>query len=446
MKSIFRFATGGMVLLLAMGMSCQELLAEPAPIPFHNEAYVMQSGAHADTEAQTAAEFSQTIQVSGAAWLQLHFGDYDLGSKSYIRITSVLDGGVQTLDGRTLPVWGNSSAYFNGDAVVLELYVAPGDEGVYIQTDEISVGEPPLPGPEPQEICGSTDDRVSSNDAAVGRIMPAGCTGWLISNGAGLTAGHCVGTNHSIQFNVPSSLSDGTPVNPPPEDQYPITYTDSRSNGVGDDWAVFSIAANSDGDTVVDRQNDFFRMSIDLSPTTVRETGFGIDGPAPLFGDGVRNADSQTQQTHAGPFVDETIYSSTVVRIRFQIDDENGNSGSPVMDTANGVTIGIATAAGCTATGGSNNGTGFENDGLETAIRDFTGTNVRFVDVSHPVAVENGTVFRPYNTVAEAVAAVPTGGIVSIVAGTYSAAAGNTITITKSMTLEAPVGSVYIGN
>ena len=44
---------------------------------------------------------------------------------------------------------------------------------------------------------------------------------------------------------------------------------------------------------------------------------------------------------------------------------------------------------------------------------------------------------------------MPSGGIVSIVAGTYTAAAGNTFTIGddgKSMTIDAPVGTVNIGN
>jgi hypothetical protein len=56
---------------------------------------------------------------------------------------------------------------------------------------------------------------------------------------------------------------------------------------------------------------------------------------------------------------------------------------------------------------------------------------------------ESGTVFRPYNTVLEGVTAVPTGGIVLIVEGSYP---GETMTITRAMTLMAPVGTVTIGN
>jgi hypothetical protein len=62
--------------------------------------------------------------------------------------------------------------------------------------------------------------------------------------------------------------------------------------------------------------------------------------------------------------------------------------------------------------------------------------------------LENGTIFHPYDTVTEAVAAVASNGVVSIVAGSYTKAA-NTLTIGddgKPMTIEAPVGSVTIGN
>lgn len=441
MKSVPRLFFNSIAIFLTLGISCQCLLASPVPILSHKEVYVVQSGTHEGIGTEMLLVFNQTIKINGVPWIQLHFSDYNLGSNSYMLITSVLDGVQQTMDAQSLEQWADNSAYFNGDTVVLELYAAPGDSSIFFQIEEISVGDPHLPGPEPQEICGSTDDRISSSDPAVGRIMPSGCTGWLISNGAGLTAGHCVGTGHSIQFNVPSSTANGTTVNPPPEDQYPITYTDSSNTGIGDDWAVFSIAANHNGDTVVQRQNDFFRMSIDLNPITVRETGYGIDGPAPLFGDGERNADSQTQQTHAGPFVDETVFSSTVVRIRFQIDDENGNSGSPVMDTANGVTIGIATSAGCTASGGSNNGTGFENNNLENAIQSFAGSNVEYVDSGHPITTENGTVFRPWNTVQEAVDAASSNARLNIVKGSYP----GSVLADKPLTLSAPVGSVILG-
>jgi hypothetical protein len=96
----------------------------------------------------------------------------------------------------------------------------------------------------PDTVCG-TDDRVASNDLAVGRIMPVGCTGWVISNGAFLTAGHCFTVNMTtIQFNVPASNIDGTTNPPGPNDQYPIdrsnvTWRDNGRVTIGRRWLAY---------------------------------------------------------------------------------------------------------------------------------------------------------------------------------------------------------------
>ena len=121
-----------------------------------------------------------------------------------------------------------------------------------------------------------------------------------------------------------------------------------------------------------------------------------------------------------------------------------GNSGSPIIAQGTDVTVGIHTNGGCSQSGGANIGTSFENDGLETALRNFSGVgaNVSHLDIGHVLAhpIDDGTVFRPFDTLAEAVNSVPAGGVVSIVAGSY----GGGITISKPMTLRAPVGPVTL--
>ena len=72
-----------------------------------------------------------------------------------------------------------------------------------------------------------------------------------------------------------------------------------------------------------------------------------------------------------------------------------------------------------------------------------------YADLSRFGTLENGTIFHPYDTVAEAITAVTSSGIVSVVEGTYTRAAGNTFVLGdtgKQMIIEAPVGSVLIGN
>jgi hypothetical protein len=282
----------------------------------------------------------------------------------------------------------------------------------------------------------------------VGRIMYIECTGWIVSNGAHLTAGHCNHAVHSLEvleFNVPASLCGGYIVHPGPEDQYAIDPSsivlfDDGLLDNGNDWAVFDVFPNSNtGLLPVQAQGAFYRMSRDHSPANVRVTGYGFDWDPPGCYDSY-NSDSQTQQTNWGAYLGETIEGSSDVVIEYMVDTENGNSGSPVVILDTTTAIGIHTNRACNPPSQGNLGTGFENDALEEAIQTFPGANVMYVDKDHPVSIEDGTVFRPFDTVGEGIAAVPEGGIISIVAGSYN----EPMTMTKPISLIAPVGSVTI--
>jgi V8-like Glu-specific endopeptidase len=343
------------------------------------------------------------------------------------------------------------------------LYADPGDENVFVTIDELYFGEPGDAAEDgelmPEELCGG-DNRVSVVDPAVGRFvyfdyasnMVAKCTVWIASSGAYLSAGHCFqrsdyGDPDLLEFNVPLSDADGSPNFADPDDQYPVDLTSylRHENGAGDDYSVFDCNPNSDtGLLPVQGQNDFFRTAKvgDIAtPTTIRVNGYGVD-------DGTVN---RTLQTDAGPYITENG-SGSVVSVEYQVDTMSGNSGGPVIVNGTETSIGVHTHAGCDpVSGDGNHGTSFENDALESALQNFFGSNVKYVDVGHPIspALENGTVLRPYDTVLEGVTTVSSGGQVRIVAGTYSAAAGNTLTLGadgKSMLLLAPVGSVTIGN
>lgn len=460
MRLFHKIVISSLVLFLLVSVAPLPVRAQPLPIPHHKEPYFLDSGVYKGIEAETASAFRQTVQVSGVPWLRLHFSNYNLGKKSHLTITSLADGAQQVLDTNSLADWYDNSAFFNGDALEVELHVAPGDTGIFVNINEVTVGDWVGEGDIGIEtICGSTDDRVASTDPRVGRIVgDHGCTGWIISNGGYLSAGHCVGgTGDTLEFNVPDSLADGTIQHPGPDDQYPIVWGSSTDGDMGDDWAVFNCNANSNtGLTPVRAQGAFYRMSRNYSTAgayTIRITGYGVDGPAPDFGKykNNRNSDSQTLQTHTGTYEGEVDQGASDLYHKYRVDTMDGNSGGPIILNGTWTTIGIHTHGHCTSTGGQNEGTSFENDNLENAIELFPGSNVVYADVGHPVssANENGTVLRPYNTVAEAISAVVSNGIVSIVAGSYSKAAGNTFTIGadgKRVTIVAPVGTVYIGN
>ena len=65
------------------------------------------------------------ITAEGAAWMRIIFADVELGAGSYVLMRA--PNGEQRLDATTMKEWFNGSAFFSGDRVPLELYVAPGD-------------------------------------------------------------------------------------------------------------------------------------------------------------------------------------------------------------------------------------------------------------------------------------------------------------------------------
>lgn len=350
----------------------------------------------------------EVIEIAGAQWLQLRFGDFDLGDGT-LTITGG-DGQSQTFDQAQLEAWEGLTAIFNGARLVLSLgegatadiadiviglpasegetgMVAPDalmdslgdDPGRYIPSDDV----PPLPdGAAPESagtatieaICGIADDRTSSSHPFSGRIMPIGCTGWIIESGVILTAGHCIGSGtQTLEFNVPSSLANGTTVSPPVADQYRVVASSivSGYTGVGNDWALFQVLPNTEtGLTAIVAQGGGFEISDTAEPASVIITGFGVDGPSPGFGNPPpRDADNQTQQTHSGMLTENSIQGPSQATLRYSVDTQGGNSGSPVFAAGGGnVAIGIHTNGGCGAGGGTNAGTSFRNAGLWSAI------------------------------------------------------------------------------
>ncbi|GAB4300445.1 MAG: hypothetical protein Kow0098_27840 [Ignavibacteriaceae bacterium] len=327
------------------------IMGQTAEIPYHFEKYDFNTGFHSsDGKPGTSPVlvFTKTIQLGDVPWLRLHFSKVNLGQESFLIITSMLDGAQQKLDAKGMSQWQNSSAYFNGNTVELELWVAPGDANIYVGVDEIMVGE--YAGlANTESICGPTDDRISSNNPKTGRLLNIGCTAWIIPNGKLVSAGHCLssgaGLASTLEFNVPPSLPNGTIQHPGPEDQYAtigssFQFTDG---GIGNDWGVFEVSPNTiTGLMPKEAQGDYWVLAQDLGPTNIRITGYGVD-------DG---EDNQTQQTHVGPNA-----GSTGTTMRYQTDTQGGNSGSPVIDDATGRSVGVHTHGGCTSSGGNNSGT-----------------------------------------------------------------------------------------
>lgn len=456
---------------------------DPDPlVPSRLQPYRLDSGLHSDGDVRPVPVFRHTVRVGDAPWLRIHFDDYELGERSYITLTSLLDGSRQRLTSRTMQEWGGRSAFFNGGAVTIALAVAPGEEGIFFRVGEIVVGEHlgdavTVQAPDAIDtLCEGTDERVLSDDPRVGRLIHNNspvCTAWIGSNGALMTAGHCVDFDPDglgpdlpdgvldllpgdvVEFNVPASLPDGTPQFADADDQYPVVLDsfvwnfDGSGQGLGKDWAVFAVSPNANTGRLPQHAQGpgaFFRLTREtpqIDTDLIRITGFGVDDD-PVGTTGGRNEDNQVQQTHAGPYRGQSSSGADVWHDH-RADTRGANSGSPMIWEANGFAIGIHTNGGCGGTEGNptgaNAGTSFAHAPLEAALQNFPGPNTVYVDLMSVAPTRDGTIFQPFATVLEARDAVPAGGIVSIVAGTYN----ETMRIDKAMTLVAPVGVVTIG-
>ena len=291
--------------------------------------------------AATGGPSSFVVEQPGAVWLRLHFASVDLPRGARLRIVSALDGGEQVLDAGTAAEWQQTSAYFNGDALLVELL--PGSDGTGgVELAEAEVGLVP-PGTGFSQ-CGPTDDRQPSSDPRVARLLPEGCTAWIVE-GCGhclVTAGHCAGGLLVAEFEVPPSLPTGAIVHPGPEHQYvydPLSLQ-SENAGVGRDWAVFGCFPN----TVTGRTPFESALAAFVAlPATAAEGSWNVR----LAGHGVDYAPpeaNQVQQTDEG-----TLLDASGPELAYLADTQAGNSGGAIEWVEGGVAIGVHTHGGCDA-------------------------------------------------------------------------------------------------
>lgn len=408
-----------------------------------------ESGIHLNAGSETNLAWSVTLEEPGAPWLRVEFGECDLGAGSYLRVISETTLRSHRLTASSLAHWRNVCGALKGDRLTVELYVAPGDLGVFANVKRLLAGVRREPTITAATICG-TDNRVNNRDDRVGRMFGGGCTAWLIQNGAVLSAGHCVDAGIGGSFfevNVPLSDSDGTPNPSDPDDQFPMVGGSQVWELIGEtgrDWGIFNIGPNNNTGERAHVGRGFIRITqaVPTQNMTLRITGYGND-------DGV---DFRTEQTSTGPFVSETTDGAQVWH-SYRVDTEPANSGSPLIWRLGSVdySVGIHTDGGCTEDGGANTGTSFNQQNLATTVNTWPAATVRYLDTVSAIASVTGSIFRPYRNFNASYSGTPNGGTLVLVAGSHPrGTAGNVGTWgsgqTKSITLRAPVGTVTIGN
>ena len=181
--------TVGFGLLTSLTMPVLQAVAQTAPLEQMEVPVQMDSGFVFNSTATRATAFNTVVRIPDATWLRLQFDVAILGESpgapTVLRITSRADGAVQNHTTLTLQQWSNTSAYFNGDAVEIEIIADPEAGASQLQISQILAGPPGAGGNDggiSSSICGPTDDRLPSGDPRACRATPVGCTAWMISD------------------------------------------------------------------------------------------------------------------------------------------------------------------------------------------------------------------------------------------------------------------------
>lgn len=321
---------------------------------------------------------SQVFMDDSAQWLSLKLNAF-VGN-GVVTITGEHPEQTQILTQQDLNTLNGQTAIFDGSSVVVRVYSAPGDEegkGYNLSVDSITIGsgvtlDKDSADHAPEAICGDADDRVPHDHRFDGRIMPVGCTGFLVSADTFLTAGHCMGGDmNEIQFNVPMSTDDGKPVGSANINRYMVVPASivGSDNGVGDDWALFRSLPNGITGQLpgVHRQGHYLLYEKSRS-NALTISGYGLDddprGPSPVTN--FLNKFSQTQQIDTGPL--NSMPGANPMT--HKIDTRGGNSGSAIRDNRrSNQAFGIHTHGGCRVGTMTNKGTSLSHRPLKEAIK-----------------------------------------------------------------------------
>ncbi len=362
----------GLVLLAPGGVQ-----AQPAPLPSIDVIMHVDSGEVSNNlrgGADAAVVFSTIVNVDDAPWLRLRFGEVQLsgsppkGTGSFLRITSLEDGGVQYLDAVSVAQWRYASAYFNGDRVRVELLAYPNTGPNRVTIGQVTAGIRGAEGGPCQPV--DPDNREPVASPAHARVLTTCCVGtaFLINDEQHcfLTAGHVADPPFEmlvVQFNVPPSNPDGTINCPLPQYQFAIDQASiqlSKDSMIGNDWCYFGAFPNPNtGLTPYQEQGLSMTLATTVPPPDsdlLVVTGYGAD-----FDDPERNF---TLQTENGIYDDEP--NETTIFFD-DIDIQGGNSGSALIKVGSGLVIGITTH--CNVGGGPTKAaTRIDNPGLQAAL------------------------------------------------------------------------------
>jgi V8-like Glu-specific endopeptidase len=258
-----------------------------------------------------------------------------------------------------------------------------------VQTDQTGVQNRLLGGAAHIEsLCTGGDSRQLSHDQRVGRMLPYGCTAFMVQppgqapNGCLMSAGHCVidalvGT--IVQFNVPLSNPSGLWRHPPVEHQYMV---DMESLSISppkqeEDWAYFGLQKNTNTGRFAWEDQETRGFELDMNPDVSLTSNVSVVG----YGIVIDNYERDSVQQEAfGPFLG-TVKRKGVTYLQHRVDTTGGNSGSPLISPSTDKVIGIHVEGGCESVkqNTSNLATSLSTQGLVRALNSPQGVCKTFI-------------------------------------------------------------------
>ncbi|MEM9674572.1 MAG: T9SS type A sorting domain-containing protein, partial [Bacteroidota bacterium] len=326
---------------------------------------------------------------------------------------------------------------------------------------------------------------------AVGRFtngVEARGTGWIAANGAVVTSYHYVAENYDagsynddyspevydiIEFNMPLSNPDGSINHSAPEDQYPINtdYVFARviggkvKNDFGPDffkmrqlhtnvygknyhagYSIVEVLPNGTGKRPGERIQEYFQVTRHPSGPTMEGQALDVIhstkarylDPTEYYTVQLRTLLAKDPAKLLRSVSDKDRF---LVYVHFESLEKIGADepaiGAPITYENSNVAVGIHNR-GATVLG---LGTGFRDDEFRRHLGEFFSDKTTYVDPNSYWNEENGTIDKPYLTIANAAQNVDEDGVLSIVKGSYNEG----VTLNTPMTVKVPLGPVVIG-
>lgn len=360
--------------------------------PTCSESYELDSGYHANAAdepvpvSRHVLSFPRAEKLANSPWTRIVFSELELHPESSLELTSLYDRRSLTLSASDLYAQRRADGAVELTSplrlpIEIRLVAAPRSGENRFRVAELilqgwDVSEPLAFLGVEKRICG-TDQRVPDTNAAVARLMPEGCTGFLIEHpGTGdrcmLTAAHC-DTFTTAEFDVPASGANCQTSSPADaNDVFAVDPTANRAgtDERGKDWRVFRLQRNGANRTAFRTRGTALQLVTQVHANRqVEVVGYGVDtGIAGsecslgACGNGNSGARSQTLQHQVGPM---TAVSGDL--LTYTVDTCPGNSGGPVIQTRNGKVVGIHRGGNCQP---GNVGTSILAAPLQAAIKE----------------------------------------------------------------------------